>query len=79
MCLLHPATCAVKEYLAAVFGVPARFNEVVAVDRFAVIPAGSFPEAMPQTYGVHPPFAWMTAEYGLPTIPLGKVVVMMVA
>jgi len=42
----HPVTFTVKEYVAAVVGVPVRFNEVVVLDAFAVTPAGSAPDAI---------------------------------
>ena len=63
--------------MAAVFGVPVRFSEVVELDGFAVIPAGRLPETMDHAYGVQPPLALMTPEYSVPTVPFGRVVVVM--
>ena len=61
--------------MAAVVGVPERFRDVVVLDTFLVMPAGSDPEVIVQEMGGHPPLAWMAAEYALFTVPTGKLVV----
>jgi hypothetical protein len=43
-----------------------------------VIPAGKEPQEMPQVYGVWPPVADAVTEYAVPTVPLGKLVVLIV-
>ena len=39
-------TFTVNEEVAAVFGVPVRFSDVVVLDTFAATPAGSAPDAI---------------------------------
>jgi hypothetical protein len=39
-------TCTVKVAVLAVVGVPVRFSDVVLLDGFAVMPAGSAPEVI---------------------------------
>ncbi len=53
-----------------------KFSEVVLLDGFAVTPGGKVPDVA-HTYGVHPPLALTTAQWAVPTIPLGTVVVLM--
>jgi hypothetical protein len=74
-CVVLPpqaVTFTVKEEVAAVFGVPVRFSDVVALDALAVMPAGSVPDAIAHLYGVQPPLALIAAEYALPTVSLGR-------
>jgi hypothetical protein len=59
-------------------GVPVKFRDVVVADCFCVTPAGSAPETMDHLYGVQPPLALMTAEYGVWTVPFGSVEVLIV-
>ena len=74
----HPVTCKVGEYVIALLGIPLRFNDFVVLDAFAATPAGSAPETMLHLYGVQPPLAWMTAEYATLSVPLGRLVVLIV-
>jgi hypothetical protein len=67
----------VKEYVAALVGVPVRFNDVVVLEALATMPDGSAPEEITHLYGVQPPLALTAPEYGVPTVPLGREVVVM--
>jgi hypothetical protein len=50
----------------------------VVVDGFMVIPGGSDPETMAQELGVQPFLVWITAEYAVLTVPLGRLVVVVI-
>lgn len=68
-------TFKVNESVAAIVGFPVRLTDVVLPDAVAVTPAGSAPDAIDHLYGVQPPLAATTAEYVVPTVPLGREVV----
>jgi hypothetical protein len=51
------------------------FSDVVVLEVFAVMPAGSLPDAIAHLKGVQPPLAFIAAEYGVPTVSLGREVV----
>jgi len=42
----HPVTFMAKVWVAAVFGVPVKFSDVVVLDAFTVMPAGNVPDAI---------------------------------
>ena len=66
-----PETCTVKLLVWAVVGIPEMTPAVLKVK-----PAGSDdPEASDQVYGVVPPVAVRVWLYATPTVPLGRVVV----
>lgn len=62
VCPPQPVTFTVKESVAAVVGVPVRSSDVVVLDTFAVIPTGSFPDAIAHLYGIQPSLAFITVE-----------------
>ena len=58
-------------------GVPLSFNDLLLPEGVAVMPAGKAPDEIAHLYGVQPPLACTVAEYAVPTVPLGKVVLLM--
>jgi hypothetical protein len=71
--VVESVTVKVKLNVPAVVGVP----EMVPVELSMVSPGGSDPLAIDQLYGGVPPVTATVAEYGTPTVPLGREVVVM--
>ena len=65
-------TCAVIVKLPDAVGVPLS----APVPPFSVTPVGNAPAVMDQLYGVVPPVAASVPEYAVPTVPLGRDVVL---
>jgi hypothetical protein len=76
VCFPHPMTVTVKAYCAAVVGVSPRFSALVVLDGCAITPAGV--PVHVHMYGVQPFAALTVAEYGTPTVPFGRLVVVIV-
>jgi len=65
------ATSTLKELVPATVGVP----EITPVEEFKLRPLGKFPKRTVHVYGGLPPVAVKFAWYGTPTVPLGKLAV----
>ena len=58
-------------------GVPLSFSDLLLPEGVAVMPGGKAPDEIVHLNGVQPPLACTVAEYAVPTVPFGRVVLVM--